>query len=47
MSFYLGLILMALSGGRVSSVNDTQQDIENIYRVLAIPMDTTIINEDE
>jgi len=44
---FLSFILLSLSGGHVSSVNDVRQDIENIYRVLTIPMDTTIINEDE
>lgn len=38
---------MFLSHGNVSTVNDPIQDIENIYRVLTIPMDTTITDEDK
>jgi hypothetical protein len=43
----LSFILLTLSNGNVSSVHDIRQDIENIYRVLTIPMDTTITNDDE
>ena len=43
----LSFILLNLSNGNVSSVHDIQQDIKNIYRVLTIPIDTTITDDDE
>lgn len=45
--FILGFLLSLLSGGNVSTVHDMRQDIENIYRVITIPIDTTMQDDDE
>jgi hypothetical protein len=44
--FFLGFILSLLSHGAVNTVNDPIQDTKNIYRVITIPIDTTIVDSD-
>jgi hypothetical protein len=45
-SFILSVMIHLASDGNVGSVHDTKQDIENVYRVLTIPVDTTAYDDD-